>query len=175
MPLCHTSRARHLTTSGLGKHYTSPKKLRDKRKSDKIVIPLGQSAKHRLLLHKLNCLRKKPEFGSVPDDPHWEDVTEQAMDPEADLYNALHAPAPPGAPVDIPAVKLSTAASIRLHASWVEILPHLVPPLLHYLSSSVGSVMAPVNDIHSKCSQACAPKRIRILCLYFDRESYPPF
>ena len=53
-------------------------KARDKRKSGKRVIPLGNAPKHRLLLQKLESLRKKPQTDQ--DEPEgsmgWEDLSD---------------------------------------------------------------------------------------------------
>jgi hypothetical protein len=179
MPVSSTSRAKHLTTHGLGKHYTSPKKLRDKRKSGKVVLPLGNATKHRLLLQKLDRLqRKQPSDVSMPpDEPgEWEDLDPIPVDPtvlDADIHEALHAPGPQVQTTDKGSkTKLSASSSLRLHASWAEVLPGLVAPLISYISGSIASVVSPVNDLHSRCIESCETKHIKILCLYFDRE-YP--
>jgi CxC1 like cysteine cluster associated with KDZ transposases len=175
--LCRSSRAKHLTTSGLGKHYTSPTKARDKRKSGKRVIPLGNATKHRLLLQKLESLRKKPQTDQ--DEPEgsmgWEDLSDsidQSMDidPDAGIHEALQAPKLGTTEPERERAKLSVGPSLWLHASWAEVLPGLLSPLLEYISSSVGIVIPPADDLHAECALSCVPKHTKILCLYFDRE-----
>jgi hypothetical protein len=162
------SRASDLTSTGLGKHHTSPKKARSKRNS-RIVIPLGNSTKHRQLLQKLAHLRGTGTTKHAPTvlDVHpsdWEDITDQ---PD----HTVEAPPTVATPClsDNSTAKQSAGASLRLHTSWADILPGLVSPLLKYITSSVGSVMSPVNDIQSKCTLSCVSNYTTILCLYFNR------
>jgi hypothetical protein len=174
--LCRSSRAKHLTTSGLGKHYTSPTKARDKRKSGKIVIPLGNAKKHQILLQRLETLRKKPQTNQTADNGnYWEDSddpTYQAMDIDCDtgIREALEAPKLQDIKPKGDGAKLSAGPSLRLHASWADVLPSLIMPFLKYISSSFGSIMPPVDDLHTPCALSCITKRTKILCLYFDRE-----
>ena len=174
MSTYRSSRASHLTTTGLGKHHTSPKKARSKHNS-RIVIPLGNSTKHRQLLQKLDYLRGTgtrkqiaPTVTLDVDPSDWEDITNaDQTDQTADAPTAARVSTP--CPTDNSTAKQSAGASLRLHTSWVDILPGLVSPLLKYITSSVGSVMSPVNDIQSKCSLSCVSSHTTILCLYFDR------
>ena len=172
----HSSRALHLTTTGLGKHHTSPKKPHNK-KNSQIVVPLGNASKHQQLLRKLAILRGTQTSAQLannpttsdPDPTAWEDiVNNDQVDTTEALQPREHQPAPcPQNPSGCRTTQ-SAAASLRLYTSWAEILPGLVHPLLKYLSSTVGSVMFPVNNIQSTCFQSCITSHTSILCLYFN-------
>jgi hypothetical protein len=168
--LCRSTRAHHITTTGLGKHHTSPKKVRaDKHKAARNVIPLGHGHKHRYLLVKLDQLGGKystmnPHPTLPTENPNdWEDVPETL-----DVNEALQPRASPE-PIQKPAIKQSAKSSLQLYANWAAILPGLVHPLLNYISTSMGSVMSPVSDIYSTCVLPCTSSSSTILCLYFDR------
>ena len=68
-------------------------------------------------------------------------------------------------------------AKKRLYESWNTLLPDLLNPLLVYLSSSMGRLLAPVaGDIARSCSDPRHdPKTSKILCLYFNREHHSYF
>jgi hypothetical protein len=178
-----SSRALHLTTTGLGKHHTSPKKARST-KNSRIVVPLGNASRQRQLLQKLDLLRRThtqtdlTRSPAIDVDPSaWEDIVDN-HDDQTDITEALqpreHATLNP-CPPDPSGTKQSSAASLRLYTSWADILPGLVRRLLKYLSSSVGSVISPANDIQSTCIQSCIASRTSILCLYFDRAYFSRF
>ncbi|KAG1845948.1 hypothetical protein C8R48DRAFT_779693 [Suillus tomentosus] len=54
------TRAAQLTSSGLGIHFSSPRKLRDKRKTQVMVEVPGQKVKQRQLLAKMASLMAGP-------------------------------------------------------------------------------------------------------------------
>jgi hypothetical protein len=180
-----SSRALHLTTTGLGKHHTSPKKTRSK-KNARIVVPLGNASKRQWLLQKLDLLREtqtstqtdltRSPTGTIDVDPSaWDDIADNNQTDITEALQAREHATPNPCPANASGTKQSTAASLRLYTSWADILPGLVRPLLKYLSSSIGSVVSPVNDIQSTCIQSCIASHTSILCLYFDRASFSSF
>ncbi|KAG1893799.1 uncharacterized protein F5891DRAFT_1195936 [Suillus fuscotomentosus] len=79
-PRTGTRAAQPGTSSGLGTHFSSPRKLRDKRKTQVLVEVPGQKAKQRQLLAKMASLLAGTEADTVvhEEDAHeaWEDILE---------------------------------------------------------------------------------------------------
>jgi hypothetical protein len=165
---------------GLGKHFTSPTKARDKRKTTVIVRPPGQESKRRRLLEKLQLLRQPGPSStstSIANDSVQPPLDETLpMDVDADGWEDIEtaglaqskSPLSPGPKV--PRRILPDSESTRLYTAWNSLLPSLVNSLITYISMSTGHVVTPAMDLCSKCEQLCAPKDIKILCLYFDRK-----
>jgi hypothetical protein len=106
---CLRSQISDLTSTGLGKHHTSPKKACSKRNS-RIVIPLGNSTKHRQLLQKLAHLRGMVTTKHAPTvlDVHPSDITDQPMEAPTVATPCLS---------NNSTVKQFAGASLRLHTS----------------------------------------------------------
>jgi hypothetical protein len=171
-------RADQIFSTGLGSHFTSPLKKRDKKKSNVFVRAPLQEMKRKHLLAKLALLREPPASSSsqslpiTPDDGEMVDGTLEAEDPplrDQDMADIA---------IEAPQTRrriVPNAAGIRLYAKWTELLPHLVDPFLAYIASSTGSRIVPVgNDLHSECGQMCVKSSTQILCLYFDRMIFSP-
>jgi hypothetical protein len=175
------TRGQQPLSNGLGKHFTSPTKARDKRKTTVIVRLPGQETKRRRLLEKLQRLQN-PKYESpstdlasqVPldepcsmdidiDNDGWEDIQPKPAQSESSQ------------PTKVPRRILPDTESGRLYAAWKHLLPSLVNSLIDYMSTSTGHIVIPAMDLNSKCEQSsCAPKDTKVLCLHFDRKlAYP--
>jgi hypothetical protein len=176
-------RANQTFSAGLGSHFTSPLKKRDKKKSSVFVRAPLQDMKRKHLLAKLALLRDPPTIASdasqsfpiAPDDGEMVDgILEVEANVEDPLQNDQDM-------VDIADEARQTRrrivpneAGIRLYNKWTELLPHLVDPFLAYITFSTGSPIVPVNNLDSKCAQVCVKSSTQILCLYFDRRVFIP-
>jgi len=183
------SRARlPAASSGPGKHFTSPIKPRDKKKTATFVVPPGHASKKQRLVEKLEVLtRLRPHqppadignnAGSDPIPLDSDDVF--SAYPSEDPRDIPSSDAPPvskNADEPYPQTEkgkkriLPDAESFRLYANWTGLLPTVVDSLLQYLTRSVGHPISSVTDLHSRCVQSCVPKSLIVKCLFYDRES----
>lgn len=164
---------------GMGQHFTSPARPRDKRKTTVRVEVLGNDAKRSKILAAMDALKAatiSTEGESRSDGEYVDDNMDVDQDPD------------PGAPAPGPdtsgkSAKLEDvdqarrivpdAADVRLYKNWKNLLPRLLPPLLRFLSKSVGVPSASIPDaIQSSCCNAACPRKNTtvIVCLLFDCE-----
>jgi CxC1 like cysteine cluster associated with KDZ transposases len=180
------SRARLPAASrGTGKHFTSPIKPRDKKKTATYVVPPGHESKRQRLLEKLQALQhpRSPELTS--EQASWDPISLEGDDlfstcPLQDTNDIPSDSAPPiDSIADNPPLQtakgkkriLPDAESIHLYTTWTNLLPTVIDSLLQYLTRSVGSPILHVSDLRSKCTQSCVTKSFTINCLYFDCKS----
>jgi hypothetical protein len=180
-----TTRALQYTTPGFGKHFVSPKKVRDPRKTTTQSVVPGQAAKHRQSLAKLKALQNpvKP----LPEDVNSiqsQDVESYASGPDCagqqpDIDTDVPFLDPPNHPMDDqPCASaqrrlIPDAAAFRLYNNWNKLIQSLVNPFLEYLTVSTACVHPPTGDIHSTCNiAACTPKKTDITALFFDRTRF---
>jgi hypothetical protein len=165
-------------STGLGSHFTSPLKKRDKKKSGIFVRAPLQDMKRKHLLAKLALLQEPPttaldatqSFPIAPDDGEMVDGMVEVEDPppnDQDVVDAANEAR------RIHRRIVPNEAGIRLYNKWIELLP-LVDPFLAYITLSTGSPIAPVNALHSECIKMCLKSSTQILCLYFDRMVFFP-
>jgi hypothetical protein len=172
-------RADQTFSAGLGSHFTSPLKKRDKKKSGIFVRAPLQDMKRKHLLAKLALLQEPPttaldatqSFPIAPDDGEMVDGMVEVEDPppnDQDVVDAANEARRTHRRI------VPNEAGIRLYNKWIELLPHLVDPFLAYITLSTGSPIAPVNALHSECIKMCLKSSTQILCLYFDRMVFFP-
>jgi hypothetical protein len=175
------TRGQQLVSSGLGHHFISPRKPRDKKKTTVRVRPPGNDTKQRHLLEKLRLLLvKQSRTRSTPstdDVEQRQDLPLPVEDPmdidEAGWEDIQRDPIPsePSKPAKAHRRILPDTESARLYTTWKALLPSLVNSLITYLSVSMGRVVAPASDLISQCNQGtCVRKDTKIQCLYFDRK-----
>jgi CxC1 like cysteine cluster associated with KDZ transposases len=171
-----SARSKQLTAHGLGKHFSSPQKPRDKNKTTtRLKIP-NQAAKHQALLAKLLSLQQATQ--------HDEDVEPKQSDyvdsdPDVDMIidepaTESHTPDPDLSPDTTIQRRITPdTASYRLYNAWKSLLPTLVRPLLSYLHQSHARVLPPPSTLDGACKRShCTMKTHQMICLYFDRMSF---
>lgn len=173
MPKLVSSRAGQISVPGPGRHYTSPAKKRNPRKTQKISMPIGHSIRQQLLYDKMNALKaKKP----APPDP--EDAYEPLMeDADGGLdhdvgSSPIKSQTTGSSPITKNKDTPTTDTNQRRHEGWSDIVAGLLPELLHFEKLSIGHVPPPpAGDLQSDCLQPgqCIPKKHKICCLHFDR------
>jgi hypothetical protein len=160
------------TSSGLGTHFSSPLKARDKRKTATFVRIPGHAKKRQRLLEKMASLLRGdtdpapeatiPDHVPIPDigvEDDWVDDGPVKVDePEIE-------------PVKMKNRILPDDAAIRLYTSWKSLIPTLITPLLQYINVSIGQPIQFAFQVTSGCVRDCHVKETPILCLYFDRKS----
>lgn len=174
------TRAAQLTSSGLGIHFSSPRKPRDKRKTQVIVELPGQKAKQRKLLAKMANLM---DTSSVQEEKHPETVTlepdTESADAWEDVFQDNDALPVTESTDNCPPCSQPTPSrrtqpdltSTRLYDSWKSLIPTLVTVLLEYTARTLGAPLQRTPLGLSLCrSHTCAQKRSSIVCLFFDRK-----
>ena len=185
------TRGAQLSTSGLGKVFTTPQKRRDKKKSTTFVAPLALDMRQQHLLQKMEQLKahqtRKPAvdvLDIVIDEGGKEsfisqDATLETPDNEDTLDGQGSAWVDEETIVSPPAVTfkrhriLPDATANQLYARWMAALPRLVPFLASYITRTMGVPLEPLIDIKSSCldSKMCLRKSTNILCLFVDCKS----
>ncbi|KAI6163355.1 hypothetical protein EDD17DRAFT_1693658 [Pisolithus thermaeus] len=161
-PNPRTRAALSSTTKGMGHHFTSPRKVRNPRKTQTHVSFLGQNTKrHCLLAHLDDLLNHKsappsdePTVDTLPEDSivDMEIVVGTDMEETGDYEH----PTPQRVRHD------------HFFSRWKSVIPTMVRPYLEYLSETLGKPLTQQVSSLSSCSQNCEKKLTNITCLYFD-------
>lgn len=183
-----SSRSSQPSTSGLGRQFSSPKRPRDKRKTQTIVSIPGQPELHEKYLAQLKDLlenkrpvEKTPSLADIPSNQdisteHENNTSLQAPPDDFEVIDfTVESNADEPQLVEPPAKKRRTQPDIstdRAYARWKTVLPQLVAQYLRYHARTLGKRLEGIPQALSLCTRdACAQKSSRILCLFFDRKS----
>lgn len=166
-----TCRALPSTMHGMGQQFSSPKKWRDKRKTQTSVTIPGQSAKRQQLLQQLNNLFNHKSSSPPPSGANSPLLEEDITDTLDDTQMIEHL-ADELTPEDTTSNYSAPSMAVnRLYDSWTAVIPTIIEPFLQYLSETIGrpltSCDGPLFSCHA--SGTCEPKRSSLLCLYFNR------
>ena len=169
-----------ITTRGLGRHYTSPRKPRDKKKSRMTMPVPGHASKQQKLLDKLHDLLAPP---SEPKQPPCN--TAMAMSPILQPEEPLEAhpteledllvmsdseDVSHGTTVQHICTTRPTARSISACAGWKALIPTIVDPFLKYTAATLCQPLVALGPHLSLCTLSCQEQKLTaILCLFFDR------
>ncbi|KAG1836027.1 hypothetical protein C8R48DRAFT_783020 [Suillus tomentosus] len=172
------TRGAQCVSSGLGHHFVSPKKPRDKKKTQKHVELPGAQAKHRQLLARMQQLiNPEPKQSKV----HAVDAVETVSDTsQTDALAKIPDPdfeIPSEPPSDILVEKslvkhriLPDKATDSSYSSWKTLIPFLVEPHLKYSAQTLATALEITPKVISACATlSCPQKRTSIACLFFDR------
>ena len=175
MPMQHvTQSSQPITTKGMGRHFTSPRKARDKKKSWIIASLPGHASKRQKLLDKLGeLLAAQPsdlksslngDVEAASPTPRPEELLEALpIEPEETLFtfddkdtcDAMEECVRPSCP---------TTRSISMCVDWKALIPTIIDPFLKYTVAALGSRL-------SSCISNCQEQKLTtILCLFFDRK-----
>ena len=171
------------TSTGLGQHFTSPRKVRDARKAKAFVTIPGRHNKRQRLLDRLEDLlnhnavnpsvSRAPSLPEVPPDdglvshddtlPGTQCGVEDTTGVQYDILNDNVFPDP----------NCNPTPATRTHRSdaWKKIVPTMIEPFLQYITQTLGKPAPPPSATISCCQQGCIPKKMTLICLYFDRKS----
>ncbi|KAG1728250.1 uncharacterized protein EDB91DRAFT_1314088 [Suillus paluster] len=140
---CNTRKAQ-IVSSGLGQHFMSPRKARDKRKTQVLVKLPGAELKHRCLLSQMQRLMdptsSKPgrSLGTTLEGPSGAEVeTAHAVssDRPADSETS------PSKQRTLPDKSTGT-----LYANWKKLIPTLVDPQLKYYARTLGQALETTHN-----------------------------
>lgn len=163
------------TTKGLGQHFTSPRKVKDPKKTQTYVTIPGRETKRQRLLGRLDKLlnNNRPTFPDaqtvepqVPAFSEADTFPSDADDPpnfldddaENDVIVKPHSPTP------------KVKDSSRQSDSWKSVIPTIVEGYLVYLTQTLGKPMTLPSSMISRCKHDCESKKITLVCLYFDHK-----
>jgi hypothetical protein len=137
MPHC-TCKAQ-LASSGLGSHFVSPRKARDKRKTKTYVELPGAETKRRRLLDAMERLLKLQHKESRPQllaqAPPSDTVTMEHMDTDNLVVSEFHSDEQPSLEISVLPVKrwiVPDKSTNSLYKNWIALIPTLVDPVLQY-------------------------------------------
>ena len=173
-----TCASQAITTRGLGRHYTSPRKPQDKKKSRMTVPVPGHASKQQKLLDKLHDLLAPP---SEPKQPPCN--TAMAMSPILQPEEPLEAhpteledllvmsdgeDVSHGTTVQHICTTRPTARSISACAGWKALIPTIVDPFLKYMAATLCQPLVALGPHLSLCTLSCQEQKLTaILCLFF--------
>ncbi|KIK15530.1 hypothetical protein PISMIDRAFT_16447 [Pisolithus microcarpus 441] len=179
MPAGHISRSSlPITTKGMGKHFCSPRKVRNKKKTSTTVPIHAHAFKRKKLLNELADLLAPP-----PSEPglHIRSVTTspthppmglpEPMELEEELFTIDNEEASSSnAAVERTCITHVTDKSISLCASWKAVIRTIIDPFIKYMSATLGKPLPVLQFPLSSCTAHCPEqKATNILCLFFDR------
>ena len=154
------------TTLGMGQHFSSPKRRRDKRKTQTEVVIPGQDAKQQCLHQCLDNLlnRKLPvPLSPVTNDPLLDEIIEDASadtDPIQHVDDHINE--------EIHHNSMPSVATSWLYDNWHTVIPTIIEPYLHYLAETIGKLLTRPDAMLIGCHGGCKPKCTSLLCLHFD-------
>ena len=176
---CPTHSSQAITTRGLGRHFTSPRKLQDKKKSW-ITMPVpGHASKRQKLLDELHNLLvtssepKKPASSTVmaaspilqPDGL----LEVPPMELEDLLVMSDGEGVSHGTTMQHISTTRPTARSISVCAGWKALIPTIIDPFLKYTAAMLRQPLAAVGSRLSSCTSSCQEQKLNaVLCLFFD-------
>ncbi|KAG2739058.1 hypothetical protein P692DRAFT_20756820 [Suillus brevipes Sb2] len=176
------TRKAQIVCSGLGQHFVSPRKARDKRKTQTLVALPGAQLKRRHLLAQMQRLMDptssqtvcspRTTLGSpsgeaddmnIPNDFDFAGAEDQTSE-EVFSERRTDIEASPRKRRILPDKSTDT-----LYANWQKLVPTLIDPQLSYYARTLGQALEKTHDVISACgTHTCAYKRTNMLCLFFD-------
>ena len=161
------------TSFGMGHHFSSPQKRRQKKKTQTNVVIPGQLAKRQRLLQHLNELLNDESplpLPSATSPPSPEDID---VDISVDIPT-IQPPTDEPSFKHIPDSLVPNVTVGRLYDTWTMVIPTIVESYLQYMTETVGKPITSHDTPLFDCHGCCEPKRSSLLCLYFDCASINP-
>ncbi|KAJ7435827.1 hypothetical protein FB451DRAFT_1461458 [Mycena latifolia] len=166
------------STSGAGRHFTSPIKTRDKHKNQPILTTGAsrKAEKEKALRARMNAILHPP-VAPTPTSDSGDPLHPSAglSESEGDMEMAWvdEPPAPPAPPMPPSPPPLGSAcmhqlARERRHQSWDLLLPQLIAPFTAYRQASHGQRPTPIpNLLQHDCVVSCGRSiTAQVQCLY---------
>ena len=168
-----------ITTKGMGLHFSSPHKARNKKKMSTAVNIPGRSFKCQKLLNELQDLLTPPPL-------------EPRLSENHSFQAASHIPEPMEPQESLPmefedtftfvTVTCDSATVEHIHtsrstssicASWKAILPTIIEPFINYTVATLGKPLSVLTSSLSSCVVHCQEqKSTTVLCLCFDHKYF---
>jgi hypothetical protein len=176
------TRNAQLVSSGLGRHFVSPRKLRDKKKTQTVVNLPGADAKRRRILAAMEELMtpqhqastsKPPSSHALPIANQPPDSGEDMIIHDAEMLDLPVEPEPTLKPEEAQAKRRISPdkSADSLYSSWSTLIPTLADAQIKYSARTHGKPFQNPHEVISACATLqCTPKRTSLICLFFDRE-----
>ena len=154
------------TTLGMGQHFSSPKRRRNKRKTQTQVVIPGQDAKRQCIRQRLDDLLN-PKL-PVPPSPITNNspLNETVEDVPGDTDSIRHGD--DHANEEIHHNSMPGVATSRLYDNWHAVIPTIIELYLHYLAETIGKPLTRPDAMLIGFHGGCEPKCTSLLCLHFD-------
>ncbi|KIK91904.1 hypothetical protein PAXRUDRAFT_13523 [Paxillus rubicundulus Ve08.2h10] len=174
-PRAGTCAALPSTKTGLGQHFSSPHKVKDKQKTQTYVsIPLREHKHQRLLDHMEDLLNHKENLEDTQSTPlgdnqgldHSPSVPHEAEGSE--FHVEYNTPDDNNNIISTLAPASTGSSQPHLFNNWKTVIPTLVQPFIQYLTQTLGKPVNIPSSSISCCAQACELKQTMLVCLYFD-------
>ena len=167
-PKSGTRAALPSTTNGIGRHFSSPHKVKNPRKTQTFVSFPGQNSKcQRLLAHLDDLLSHKgaPQPSACETAP---DAAPESSITEVEMMGIVEEPSA-HEHADRPLTQ--SARLDHFFSNWKSIIPTIVRPYLEYLNETLGKPLTQHVSSLSACLQDCEKQSTHITGLYFDCQS----
>ncbi|KAI5981055.1 hypothetical protein EDC04DRAFT_2916960 [Pisolithus marmoratus] len=177
MSASHVSRSSQpITTKGMGRHFSSPRKARNKKKTLATVSVPVHAFKRQKLLDKLASLLAPPPSESglhVHSDAtspiHHPMEPPELIEPEEITVDSEEA-SPADVTVEYTSIVHPTKKSISLCESWHAVIRTMIEPFIKYTTAMLGKPLPLLHSPLSSCTAQCREQKVtNLLCLFFDR------
>ncbi|KAL4076546.1 hypothetical protein V8B97DRAFT_2021910 [Scleroderma yunnanense] len=147
-----------IITQGMGWHFCSPQKPRNKKKNSTIVSVPGHAFKHQKLLDELNDLLTHPSsepskstsVKAVSPIPIPQGLLEEDLEDMSFNFDSKEVPC--GTPTVEPVHTLNpTAMAISLCTSWKVVIPTIIDPFLKYTAAMLGKPLDILDSLLLLC------------------------
>ena len=155
-----TSRGSLVSSStGVGQHFSTSRKKRDKRKTQTVAYIPGHSTKRARLLSELTALLEHSSQTATPQSILTSPTPDGNVEPDImftseftdEMARDIH-DAPPQSP-EAPRHRDLTEGSSRLSKRWQNVIPTMVEPYVKYLTQTLGKLLVTSNTTISGCSR----------------------
>ncbi|KIK13809.1 hypothetical protein PISMIDRAFT_17742 [Pisolithus microcarpus 441] len=157
-----------ITTKGMGRHFCSPRKPRNKKKTSTTVPIRTHAFKRQRLLDELADLLSPPSpepgshIGSATTSPthHFAELPEP-IEPEEELFTLDSEEALSGnATVKQTCTTHPTEKSISLCASWKAVIRTIINPFIKYTTAMLGKPLPILGSPLSSCTALCQEQKL---------------
>ena len=175
-----TRSSQPITTKGMGWHFTSPRKARDKKKSRITAAVPGHASKRQKLLDELGDLLSTQPSELMPSlnsggeaasaAPRTEELPEALpMESEEILFTFDDEDMSCGATEQCDRTSCPTSRSIAVCAGWQALIPAIIDPFLQYTAAALGQPLVALGSQLSSCTSNCQEQKLTtVVCLFFD-------
>jgi len=155
-----------ITTKGMGRHFSSPRKQRDRMKSRTSAPVPGHAFKQQKLLDELHDLLAAQPSGPDPPPsstpqtvspiPEPAELSEDVpTEPDDTLPTFDDEGVPCGPAMQRVRTSFPTARSTSICDSWKAVIPTIVDPFLNYTTATLGQPLVALSSPLAACSAGC--------------------
>ena len=177
-----TQLSQPVTTMGMGRHFTSPRRTRDKKKSWTIASVPEHASKWQKLLDELGDLlaaqpsELKPSLDSgieAASTTLWTEELPEVLPMESEelVFTFDDEDMSCGAMEERVHTSCPTNRSISVCAGWKALIPAIIDPFLKYTTVMLGQPLVTLSSCLSLCTSNCQEQKLTtIVCLFLDHK-----